>query len=193
MAEFKASDGTTIRWGEESYIEWDRAGASKMIDRRIRYMADSPVDDAMAEWYQHRRDEELGRWRDPLGPDFVVYPAPKYDDQDGRCIRVVNESTGRSHNFWEHFSSSGLGELAAFDGVAQAYYDAHPVEEPKPWYDAKPGEAWVLTLDGEQEAAIVGWAMPNEARFYCGGSQFKLTDPGITAGRRIWPEPEADG
>lgn len=187
MAEFKASDGTIIRWGEDSQIEWEWGGASKQEDRRIPYMVSSPIDGAMAEWYRHRRDEELGRWRDPEYPDFVVYRDPRYDGRDGRFIRVVNESTGQTYNFGEHFSSLGLGEWAAFEGVARDWFAAHPVEEP--WHAAEPGEAWEITLDGVQEAAIVSWTLPDDKRFcMAGGSHVELTDPGITGGRRIWPE-----
>ena len=60
----------------------------------------------------------------------------------------------------------------------------------KPWHEAKPGEVWVLTMDGAEHAWGVGTAFDLGPEFvYAGGeSNMPLTWHEITAGRRIYPE-----
>lgn len=44
---------------------------------------------ALYEYLQAERDKELGRWRDPENPDYVVYPALALKRQN-----ILNEKTG---------------------------------------------------------------------------------------------------
>lgn len=132
---------------------------------------------------QAERDAELGRWRWPDNLDFVVYPDEANEPGRERYAIILDERYATIRRYGSNRTGPAVSvEERAF----RAWLAAHP--EPKPWHEVKPGEAWVLTIDGTEEAATVGWAMPNEARFYCGGAEFELTDPGITAGYRIWPE-----
>lgn len=127
----------------------------------------------LREFFQHERDEELGRWRWPENPDFVVYA------EDDGVHNVVNEKTG-------------LSLMATRSGVnrhddqhadaARAYFEAHP--ERKPWEDAITGEIWALTL----ESHVTAWTMNKRGKFEDPDSTIDPHSPMITDGRRIWPE-----
>src|SRR5690625_1710565 len=67
---FTASNGITITSDEPYNIRWKSDYGSGALD----YPINSGADDALAEWYQHRRDEKLGRWRDTVNQNLVVYP-----------------------------------------------------------------------------------------------------------------------
>lgn len=141
---------------------------------------------ALREFFRHERDTELGRWRWPEDPRNVVYKK-----KNGTFL-VLRESTGYS---------TVLTQLAAeefpdtWDGAAVlAYLAAH--EPQRPWHDAKPGEIWALTVDGEECAWRAG-SGAYQGRFILAGdgsfSNLPSDHPSITAGRRIWPEVVSDG
>jgi len=142
------------------------------------------------------RDKELGRERVEGYPDYAVYPRA-----DSVGCRVIDErADGREYLFSvrpepandEHCGPPQVGTRrrpADRDArrVARAWFDAQ--EPPKPWLDAKPGEAWVIVLDGHQRVAVV-----DDGYFvWAGGDDgYPLGHELITAGRRIWPEPEEE-
>lgn len=143
--------------------------------------------EALREFFQHERDRELGRWRDPDNRDLVVYRLPKEDNIDGRAVRVIDETSGDTFIYWETFESFRAGKHAQMWKVAVRYFEAHP--EPRPWKEAKPREAWVLTIDGEEIPATTTLSLYSDGcDFYTGGDCINAHDPSITAGRRIWPE-----
>ena len=147
--------------------------------------------EALREYFQAERDEQLGRWRDPENPNVVVYSVPDQDGGYGQVVWVLDEAEMVSRTVLDD------REQLASPGPATRYFDAHPQPEPepKPWLDAKDGEVWVLTYAGIEETAWVAdftWGAPPRFR------QFKnllnpifTNDKHITAGRRIWPEGEA--
>lgn len=144
---------------------------------------------ALREFFQHERDEALGRWRWPENPDYVVTPFETRPDH----VLVVQENAGVACEFWrtsaEGPAMSGYHSLLA--PAARAYFAAH--SEPKPWHDAKPGEVWVLTspkINGGDEFAFGAVVALEGIRFSNAGGSIHLdrTDESITAGRRIWPE-----
>ena len=57
----------------------------------------------------------------------------------------------------------------------------------KPWHDAKPGEAWLLTVDGEEIIALRD-VDEDFCTTHSGYRVIRYNRDGITAGRRIWPE-----
>lgn len=76
--------------------------------------------------------------------------------------------------------------------AARAYFEAHPTPEPerKPWEDAKDGHLWLIRFDDFPETDVS--ALVKGGRFiyndHCHEGVAELSDPHITAGRRIWPE-----
>lgn len=183
---FKASNGLEVRdagwrleFRRESEPEWRAVGAPSPRNLGPGFARDSLIGRALAEFFLHERDEELGRWRWPENPDYVVYP--QHPEGGGRSdsFRVFQESTGYTWSYdIEHLGDT---EGVPWD-AARAYFEAH--SEPKPWHHAKPGEAWVITVAGKDYAVVSGAATFFEPTEFC----WAHSDPGITAGRRIWPE-----
>ena len=136
----------------------------------------------LREYFQAERDEELGRWRDPEIPDWVVYPRL---GSSRDTVHVINEYDGLPYMRERDQVAYADSE---FSEVARRYFAAHPEPEPHPWKEAKPGEVWVLTRWGTAEPFLVT------------GGEFITADlavivdldsDSITAGHRIWPEGEA--
>lgn len=172
MENFTASNGVAVqREDQGTLVNSSRHGLMRLA-----------VDEALAlrEFFLHERDQELGRWRWPENPDYVVYR----DDRPGG-FRVMHEPTGDT---WTYFWDA-IKDDPQFVGpwdAARAYFAAHP--EPKQWHDAKHGEVWVIEYEGKEEAVV------STSRFFTWphGSQQYHDDPDITAGRRIWPEVSDD-
>ena len=138
---------------------------------------------ALREFFQHERDRELGRWRDPVHPNFVVYRVVDLDDNFGRAIQTLDETTGDTFFYWEKLERPSEGIRGR--EVVNRYFAAHP--ETKPWDEAETGDIWELTgADGLKQAWVRngtgGWVSINAPKvMYYDGR-------GVTAGRRIWPE-----
>lgn len=138
----------------------------------------SHEEQALREFFQHERDQELGRWRWPENPDYVVYTV-------GDGWLALSERSGNS----KHYSRREHAQVGTsiLTHAMRAYLDAHP--EPKPWHDAKPWEAWVVTVDGIEQAVSIDEDREFRDRSYPkDNSWMHITDARITAGRRIWPE-----
>lgn len=140
---------------------------------------------ALREFFQAERDEELGRWRWPENPDYVVY-----QHESGQAI-VINERTGIS--FYRYRGEAAeLREMRAGTDedvslgtkAAEAYFDAHP--ERQPWDDAKPGEAWRL----KEVDAYPGIAIFTELHVWLWSTGSAVDLNRIVEGHRIWPEPD---
>ncbi|WP_454113584.1 hypothetical protein [Microbacterium maritypicum] len=186
---FTASNGITIREREDTtpVLEWNADGryctdgsrwyaVGEGIDGADPgFTADSPVARALRELWQRERDEELGRWRWPENPDYVVYS----NDPVAR-LRVVRESDGFVALLDEATDDAGY----SFQEAARAYFEAHP--ERKAWDDANPGEVWVVKEHGQPERAY----MVDDTQFYDSSRDYALNfdDSVITDARRIWPE-----
>ncbi len=176
MNEFTASNGVKL------------AEFGAYLDKAGKYSATlQEIHAARIEFYRHLCDEELGRWRYPPNPVYVVYPGWSAGEEQ-RFARVVNEHMGLSSVVYEHDRS----ERGDFE-VGRAYFEAHP--EPKPWHEAQPGEMWLLTTPDESDVPAVASSSENghviltAATHEAGGTQeFSTTSVYITAGRRIWPK-----
>lgn len=140
----------------------------------------SHVETTFREYFQHLRDRELGRWRDPENPTVVVYRKPEWDDEGGRCVAVLFEDTGNRFRNWEH--------RVIPDTPAARYFAAHP--ETKPWHNPKPATLWTLTIDDEPVAALAtDWGT---FAHLCVGhgevQEIPCNHPDITHAERIWPK-----
>lgn len=145
---------------------------------------------ALREFFLAERDAELGRWRWPENPDYVVYPSPA-----GYMVTVLKEPNGNSGQFdREQFSGMMAGFETSDPGysrAAHAYFEAHP--ERKPWEDAKHGEVWLVSIDDAPETPMTveheAFDFPRFIEPIEGMSYGPKA--GITAARRIWPEGDA--
>lgn len=173
MEKFTASNGRGVSRNVDGYLAIDQA--NQMGD----YAFSAAQEVALREFFRHERDEELGRWRSSIHPSWTAV-------EDGRVYRFTNDDGKRGFDVHKEDRSykGWLGELRE---VAKEFLGAHPASNP--WHDAKPGEVWVLTVDGETYCWGVGDG-PDLGRFiYAGGtSNIPLGHPSITKGRRIWPE-----
>lgn len=131
--EFRARSGRRVRSNEDGSVTFQGVRG---------YLGPEQVFDA-EEYFQLREDARRGRWRSPQHPDFVCY------EHDG-SVFVIDERDGRSVLMQRGYILPGLPK---YSEVATAYFEAHP--EGKPWQDAEPGQAWVLTIKGEEVPAIV--------------------------------------
>lgn len=184
---FTATNGTRIRSrGFPHPIEVDDSTFGWQPLKH--YVGGSMMDNAMAEWYQHRRDVELGRWRDEHDPDMVVYPDVPYVTGIPRIAVLDERKPDQVHTFSEGSARAREGSRAE---VARRYFAAHP--EPKPWHDAKANEAWVITTsEGEQQAAYTIGERNGGVHFETPSFVFELDDPQIVHAVRLWPEGDDD-
>ena len=184
---FTASNGVTVKEvGAGLYVEGDGVRLDRL---REKLQAGSYGDVtpamqvALREFFQHERDEELGRWRWPENPEYVAYRRDAYPG-DKRRVRVIHEPDG---DFVDTVEGSILDGI--FKDAARAYFESHP--ERKPWEDAKDGEIWEFTL-----GCSSGQYLADGGRFFLLPLRAP-SDPGwkpasfasnFETGERIWPE-----
>ncbi|MFF8817837.1 hypothetical protein ACF07D_07560 [Leucobacter sp. NPDC015123] len=136
--------------------------------------------ETLREFFQHERDKELGRWRDPERPDIVVYLC----DAE-RCVRVLDELTGVSQLYVEGQMSEYRGDMA---DAAHTYFAAHP--ESRSWHDARDGQLWLIRFDDFPDTDVS--ALVKGGRFVyndrCHEGTATLKDSSIVGGTQIWPE-----
>ena len=172
-----------------SYTASNGVGLTITRDRAVRWRPGIPPDlvsSALREYFQAERDEELGRWRDTENPDWICYGRGSSSD----TVHVINEYDGLPYMLER-------GQVAYADSeffeVAQRYFEAHP--KPKPWDAAQPDcdEIWVLTIHGCEQPVYVTEFGGEPAFQVPGGETMSLSHGAITAGHRIWPEPNGSG
>lgn len=142
--------------------------------------------EALREFFQHERDEELGRWRWPENPDYVVYVKCESESEPLAGVRVLHERTGRSRDIGRAVVNACEATVSGFGRAAREYFEAHP--ERKPWHEAKPWETWVFTIDGKEQSATLDEDREFRDRSFHTCSWMHVKDDRISAGRRIWPE-----
>ena len=184
METFKASTGTLIELtnaGKTGYMlaEGDESGATGYLG--FEQMV------AWREFFLHERDQELGRWRWPVNPEYVVYPKER-STGGKRIVRVVSEANGYGCDYYEGTNAQNDHRRAA-----SAYFDAHP--EPKPWHDAKDGQLWLIRFADFHETDVS--ALVKDSKFiyndHCHDGVAATNDPALVSARRIWPEVVSDG
>lgn len=136
---FKASNGVDVSIGEESDGTF-LVGKGGVIEGGVRRWtvatgnAEGIV--ALREFFQHERDQELGRWRWPENPGLMVYKDFDKTGKDTGMVRVTSEATG----FGIGPFSRSVAKTGVYGEAARAYFAAHP--EPKP-LPSVPHTAWV--------------------------------------------------
>ena len=177
---FTASNGLMVERHEDDRIVVFEGSAIPVMRT---YKASVHVD-ALREFFQHEKDEHLGRWRSSADPRWTAVRRDKFvyfQCEDG--IRSFNIHLDREAtlNAWND-------DLRA---IAREYIAAHP--EPKPWHDAECGESWYLepygivyTCVGDRGHSTGLWF--TRANVYGKVENLQLDDARITAGRRIYPE-----
>lgn len=189
MNEFVASNGVAVvQAGAGLYVKGDAVHLDRLREKLQAglYGDVTPsMQVALREFFQHERDEELGRWRWPKNPNVVVYLD---GEASRRSVTIVFEETGGVViGMQEKFLATAPDEFHESRAAARAYFEAHP--ERKPWEDAKPGDVWLLTIDGIESAYYPSKSLdraftpvaPNT-----GTTAVPMDWPEITTGRRIW-------
>ncbi|WP_157541028.1 hypothetical protein [Microbacterium sp. XT11] len=167
-AQFRARSGRLVKPQEDGSVRFDHGHG---------YLSRETAMDA-EEYFQAKRDEELGRWRSRVHPNYVVYLI-------GYDALVVGEHVGLSERFARDVVDDAENRVPA--QVAFEYFEAHP--ERKPWEDAKEGEVWIITPSrsltmGDEPSEYP--AIFQADRFRDHGGSWDAHD--IIAARRIWPE-----
>lgn len=133
---------------------------------------------ALREFFQHERDEELGRWRWPENPEYVVYP---HEDGGGRVWNERSCEGGYRNGLYAHDPEGQ---------AVKAYRESQPA---KPWHQAIPGQAWVVDWNTGDEAfsqALLVADFSAEGRVFADAEEkvtLPIISPMITDARRIYP------
>lgn len=173
MEKFTASNGDAVTVNESGGLVIGGRGGALVLPKNAQ---------VLREFFLHERDQELGRWRWPENPEYVVYR----DDRPGG-FRVMHEPTGDTWTyFWDAMKDDP--QYVGPWNAARAYFAAHP--EPKPWHDATDGQLWLIRFsdfpDVDVSALVKGGLfLYND---HCHEGVAPLNDSTIVAGRRVWPE-----
>lgn len=189
---FTASNGIRLdRGAVETRLTGTEPGQVKNRLEDYDYLSNEDMD-ALREHFLAERDKELGRWRWPENPNYVVYAKKSSEVEPASGVRVVSERAGRSKDIGREVIGACDTTVSTFGRAARAYFAAHP--EPKPWHTPKHLEIWALTIRGcLSEAYIYREGYPNrEPAFRPVNNEdrvrFAPTDPKIVEAHRIWPE-----
>lgn len=93
-------------------------------------------------------DAQLGRWRTPNFPDYVIKPLKGSDEP--REVVALHEENFSIWYIAEDDVAEGSSDVY---GAAYEYFQEHPkpVPLPNPWVGAVRGEIWELTLPGDRQ------------------------------------------
>lgn len=179
--EFRARSGRLVLNREDGSVAFHLGNG---------YLGADVVMDA-EEFFQAKRDAELGRWRWPANPQWIVYPRrPGFVPYGDADLLVINEVDGSAMEYVatddDGTCYTGREEPAA--EAARAYFEAHPAR--KPWEDAKAGDVWVIEVEGVESYAVhvvaeffgaVSFQTPT-------GRKVDMNNSAFTGFRKIWPE-----
>lgn len=115
--EWKARSGRLVKPREDGTI----------LFGRVNGHLDKPSAMDAEEYFQAKRDAELGRWRWPENPEWIVYPAR--DGYKGECdLLVVNETWGAAAEYTRAEDDGSPCSASDASRAARAYFEAHPVK-----------------------------------------------------------------
>lgn len=184
---FTATNGLQVKiWQDQPFkgrsrMETRDEVGENMLDGHD-FMGNEEIE-ALREFFQLDRDEELGRWRWPEHPEFVVYPKEPSVTEPEPGVRVVNEMSGRSKDIIAAVVGYCPSVTSMNGEAAKAYFAAHP--EPKPWHDAKEGEVWIVTPSHSDGLSVEYPTIFQAERFRDHGGSWDAED--LIDARRIWP------
>ncbi|GAA4774358.1 hypothetical protein [Microbacterium gilvum] len=183
MEKFTASNGVEVTMEKQAITGWRRLWFGRKDGVSIEISGRNLK--ALIECLDAERDADLGRWRWPENPNYMVYP------RDDGHVAVLSEPEGVAAFCVTRAAARGAGEGNPFLVAARAYFEDHP--ERKPWEDAKPGEVWAVTLHGkERPCKVVEPTYSEHAVAFLPLNEPSPTwfvpSAAITEARRIWPE-----
>ena len=136
--------------------------------------------EALEEFFQVERDKRNGVWRENVDSKYTVHPMNS-DSIGTRSVNVHLEDTGRSVRIWEDTDWKEGNEIHV---AARAYFKAHPAR--KPWHDAKPGEVWLLEIEGRKESTPA--VFNRYGRFASNDNMFHVKNSVILGATKIYPK-----
>ena len=151
---------------------------------------DPDTTNALRAFFQAERDQELGWWRDPEEPDWIVRP----HEYHANSAIVYNERTHFTCYWERRAAKTGSGNYSSAM-VAKRYFAAHPDVEPhKPWHDAKEGEYWLVTLEGADPIPTTVCNYSENLYFTVGDDDYycPTNDHRIQNAVRLTPEGSSD-
>lgn len=116
---FKAGNGLEVWVGSDGMV---------LAQCRTRSFDGAECTQALREFFQHERDQELGRWRDPENLHRVAYATSPH------TVFILDESTGQGAEYSRQTakdSSGSYGDRLKRQS-ARAYFAAHPESKPLP-------------------------------------------------------------
>ena len=170
MDKFTASNGLTVGPHKEALLGHAIYSPSGLntLDTAYSHLNSEEMQ-ALREFFRAERDEELGRWRWPDNPSYVVYAK-----DGGDLVRVAQDADGGA--FTVHRRDAGLEEAThPAWRAARAYFEAHPERKPHPWDNAERDEVWLFKSEGNGRAlawrAEDGWDVIDQRGNYHRGIQ----------------------
>lgn len=130
---FTASNGFSVRVEGGGCIN---VSGTVIYPLEVAALREFFLHEAETDW-QAKRDAELGRWRYKKSQCVVYAHAGAGATQE--VVNVVDETTGQS-GLYGRVDAQHTGYMDVLGNNARLYFDAHPLPEPRPWEDAKPGD-----------------------------------------------------
>ncbi|MDQ7877327.1 hypothetical protein Q9R08_04985 [Microbacterium sp. QXD-8] len=180
MSDFRASNGVAVSRDQDGRVRTTFSSIrSDIVPSRAA---------ALAEFFEHDKDESFGRWRAPRPlREFVVYPGSDFD-----TALVLHEPSGAmttiARQEVDDAEAEGFSDEAK---VARQYFIE--ADKTRRWQDSVEGELWALRFGVDPEEIVVvrrgdHFAAVDTNEYF---TSVGVTAPEITGGRRVWPEVQA--
>lgn len=182
---FTATNGLQVKvWQDQPFKGRSRMETLDEVGENMLdghdFMGNEEIE-ALREFFQYERDEELGRWRWPEDRNIVVY----YREHGKFFVHAYDERDTAMDTVYRHVRAEDMDPnyVTGVTKAGLAYFDAHP-EDPKPWHNAQEGEVWVIT-PCQADPGVEYPAIFQAERFRDHGGSWGAED--LIAARRIWP------
>ena len=129
------------------------------------------------------RDQEVGRYRWPVDPDYVAYPVRDIDG-NVREVRVLNERTGESRTYLDDDLFTPAPGPTQFRLAAA---DCFATYAPRlPWHDAKKGDFWLLEIRGRSDGMFEVVERDDALWFARNADELPINSPYILDAQCVW-------